>query len=298
MAAHVDPAAWKKKKKKLIIVWTSVGVLTVLLLTAFILLRNRILPALGYARAELELSAGNREKAIDTFCLLGDYRDATARAAEIAYGTDENAELKELLKNAVPGDVVPFGRYEQDDNAGNGAEPIRWIVLRKENGRALLLSAEILDEQPYHLENKAITWKDCSLRGWLNESFLNAAFTDAERAVIAKTKLNNDNNPASYVSGGKATEDKVFMFGFGDLLEYLQGCPFIEGLYAYPTAYAAAHGVETHAVYGTCCWWIRTPGIDRQSAVYCDMVGKPLYSSRVNKQGIGVRPVVWVLIGE
>ena len=298
MASHVDPEAWAKKRKRRIIIWVTVSVLVTVCVIAFILLRNRILPALNYAGAELELSAGNRQEAIDRFSLLGDYKDSTARAAEIAYGIDGNETLRDLFSNAVPGDVVSFGRYEQDNRTDNGAEPIQWIVLRKENGRLLLMSVSVLDQQPYHADNGKITWEDCSLRKWLNETFSETAFTDAERAVIAKTKLTNDHNPASYVSGGRDTEDRIFIFSFSELLEYLQGCTFLDGIYAFPSSYAVAQGVERHEWYETACWWLRTPGIDADSAVYCDMAGKPLYSARVGKLGYGVRPSMWILIGE
>ena len=298
MASHLDQEAWEKKRKKRIIIWSVVIVLLAVGTVAFVLFRNRIMPAIAYAGAELEQNVGNREKAIDQFSLLGDYKDASARAAELAYGIEGNEELREMFADAVPGDIISFGHYEQDNWNSNGAEPIQWIVLRKENGRLLMMSALILDHQPYHAEDEDITWKKSTLREWLNGTFAETAFTEAERAVIAKTKLTNDRNPASLKGGGSDTEDKVFVFSFNELLDYLQGCSFLEGLYAEPSDYAVQQGVERHEWYQTACWWIRTPGIDQKSAVYCDMVGKPLYSARVTKSGIGVRPAVWILIGE
>ncbi len=43
------------------------------------------------------------------------------------------------------GDVIYFGSYEQDNNLSNGKEEIEWIVLAKENRKALLISKYALD---------------------------------------------------------------------------------------------------------------------------------------------------------
>ena len=50
------------------------------------------------------------------------------------------------------GDYVTFGSYEQDNNTGNGQEPIEWLVLDYDaaNNRALLLSRYGLDALPYN----------------------------------------------------------------------------------------------------------------------------------------------------
>ena len=42
---------------------------------------------------------------------------------------------------------------------------------------------------------------------------------------------------------------------------------------------------------------MRTPGLDQTNAAYCDMVGQPFYTCAVNKEGLGVRPMIWVLVG-
>ncbi len=97
--------------------------------------------------------------------------------------------------------------------------------------------------------------------------------------------------------GGKDTEDYVTILSFDELLEYGLDNPGLETIAAYPSAYAIAQGVEQHDWYGTCKWWMRTPGIDQTNAVYCDMVGQPLYTAPVNRSGNGVRPLIWVLIG-
>ena len=81
---------------------------------------------------------------------------------------------RSYLSRAKIGSHVVFGKYEQDDDASNGKEPIEWIVLAKEKDRALLISKYGLAAQQYNTEWTDETWETCSLRKWLNETFLNA----------------------------------------------------------------------------------------------------------------------------
>ena len=297
MATHLDPVAWKKKKKIIITVSVIVGALLIIGLTSWLLLRNWLKPTIRYAKAEKALSAGNTEEAIEIFKSLGTYRDANDRAAELAFSAQKDDALERMLKSAKVGDIVTFGRYEQDNNLQNGPEPIRWLVLAERDGRLLLWSVDVLDHAQYSSDLKNTTWENCTLRTWLNDTFYQSAFTGEERLLIPITEWKNTDNSASGATGGKDTEDRVSILSFDELLEYGIDNPGIETIAAYPSAYAVAQGVERHDWYGTCKWWMRTPGIDQTNAVYCDMVGQPLYTAPVNRYGNGVRPLVWVVIG-
>lgn len=81
------------------------------------------------------------------------------------------------------GSYVIFGSFEQDNNIENGKEDIRWLVLIKESGRILVVSKYALDCQ----QNVGDGWNTCSLRSWLNKSFLNDAFSESEKANILNT---------------------------------------------------------------------------------------------------------------
>ena len=297
MATHLDPVAWKKKKKIIITVSVIVGALLIIGLTSWLLLRNWLKPTIRYAKAEKALSAGNTEEAIEIFKSLGTYRDANDRAAELAFSAQKDDALERMLKSAKVGDIVTFGSYEQDNDLKNGAEPIRWLVLAERDGRLLLWSVDVLDHAQYSSDLKNTTWENCTLRTWLNDTFYQSAFTGEERLLIPITEWKNTDNSASGATGGKDTEDRVSILSFDELLEYGIDNPGIETIAAYPSAYAVAQGVERHDWYGTCKWWMRTPGIDQTNAVYCDMVGQPLYTAPVNRYGNGVRPLVWVVIG-
>ena len=292
MASHIDPEGWKRKVRRR---WITVGIAAgVLALAALIwfLLSAWLLPSLAYGRAEDALEAGDLQGAIDGFVLLGDYRDASSRAAELALSRQTDPELVQALKRAQPGEVVEFGRYEQDNDPGNGPEPIVWIVLARENGKVLLWSGYVLDAVPFHSQPAKITWADCSLRQWLNRDFFEAAFTPEERCLCAVSRLDNQQNGNSGANGGKDTEDRLFVPSSQELYDYGDAAG---QLYAWPTAYAAAQGVTTHDQYGTCSWWLRTPGSHQDNVAICDMVGSLMHTGGVNRIGIGVRPMVWVL---
>ncbi len=81
-------------------------------------------------------------------------------------------------------EIVEFGTY-------NG-QPIEWIVLKKQGGKTLLLSKDILEKKKFNDKSKRVTWKNCTLRKWLNESFYNDSFNEREKDLICETELETD----------------------------------------------------------------------------------------------------------
>ena len=65
-----------------------------------------------------------------------------------------------------------------------------------------------------------MTWEDCALRAWLNDDFLNAAFTEAEQEHIAVTNVVNEDNPIFGTPGGNDTSDKIWLLSLGDIEKY------------------------------------------------------------------------------
>lgn len=64
---------------------------------------------------------------------------------------------------------------------------------------------------PYNEENKSVTWETCTFRTWLNDKFLNTAFTSTEQVVIKNTTVVNDDNPEYGTEGGENTTDKMYL---------------------------------------------------------------------------------------
>lgn len=97
-----------------------------------------------------------------------------------------------------PGDLIRFGNYDKT--------PLLWqIVSIDENNNALLVSQYLITQLPYNSgQGFNTTWENCSLRGWLNNNFLNSAFKDEEQEKLL-----------SYFSDSQ--EDKVTLLSKSDV---------------------------------------------------------------------------------
>ena len=90
------------------------------------------------------------------------------------------------------GDIIKFGNYYINDSKNK--EPIEWRVLEVSNNKALLITKDAIDCKPYNNEWRDITWEECSLRQWLNNEFINHAFSKEEQNEIILTNISNPNN--------------------------------------------------------------------------------------------------------
>lgn len=125
------------------------------------------------------------------------------------------------LRSAKVGDTVLFGAYEQDNDSSNGQERIEWIILDCTDGKALLVSKYSIDCKPYHSREESVTWATCSLRQWLNNDFLNSAFTLGEQSMIATTELlSSDDTLYPSTSKDGITYDKVFLLSETEAYHY------------------------------------------------------------------------------
>ncbi len=206
--------------------------------------------------------------------------------------SESSGQLKiRELKEASVGDYVLFGSYEQDNDTENGKEDIEWLVLGREDDRILVISKYVLDCQPYNTTNTGVTWETCSLRKWLNDSFLRTVFTEEERSMIPFMTISADNNPNyTIVSPGTSTRDQVFLLSITEANKFFS---LNEERKCAPTAYAVANGVYK-ASNGNCCWWLRSPGgkVDRAARV-SDGGNLNFYSNHVDGRD-GVRPAMWI----
>ena len=202
-------------------------------------------------------------------------------------------------KNVSVGDVLIFGRYEQDNDPSNGDEEIEWIVLAKEGDQALVISKYALDCKLYDPSKADVTWETCALREWLNGPFLNA-FSAEERNSILETAVTADQNPSNSTPPGNDVTDRVFLLSVTEVDRYFRSD---EARKCTPTAYAIAQGVWKSSSYSadgsfTCWWWLRSPGSLPDHAVLVgghgtvDIDGRGVF----NILG-GVRPAMWIDLG-
>ena len=217
------------------------------------------------------------------------FTESTA-APEAAGPAEPEEQTSAPLSSAARGDYVVFGSYEQDNDLTNGKEPIEWLVLNKQDDRILVISKYGLDCQPYNEEFKEVTWETCTLRSWLNDSFLSEAFSAEEQALIPTMTLSADNNPYFSTDPGNSTSDRVFLLGKNEVNRYFAKHTAWE---CEPTAYAVAQGC--HVDDGFCWWWLRSPGNDQSLTVNVYSFSYVnLYGSYVSNASSAVRPAMWI----
>ncbi len=195
------------------------------------------------------------------------------------------------------GDIITIGTYEQDNNFENGPEPIEWKVLLTENDEALLISVMGLDAVPYHEPYEKATWANCTLRAWLNGTFLETAFSADELEFLIPSVLVNDDNSSFRTLGGETTEDLIFILSANECKQYLT--PAVNRQLK-PTAYAKEMGVYPMSRgknAGNCWWWLRTPGSVQDMAAYVKDDGALFYKGiDVDYLSAAVRPAVRIRI--
>lgn len=217
-----------------------------------------------YRAALALLNAGSYQDAYSAFSSISNYSDSSEKAHE--------AYIKLQLSTATRGNYITFGCYEQDGNYSNGTEDIEWIVLAKDSNRLLVISRYALDAKPYNTSCTEVTWETCTLRKWLNNEFLNTAFTEVESSMIPTVTVVAHKNPEYDTDPGNDTQDKVFLLSIDETTEYcgwnyMQECE--------PTAYAKKRGAFYYGngyyvgeIDGLCRWWLRTPSSGLDGAAY------------------------------
>ena len=308
----------KKKRKRIIAIISAVTATC----TAFvILLITVIIPNVKYNAAIELYNAGKYEEAITAFTELNGYKDSASQITECKYsiamdlynaGEYENAiaaftelygfkdsaeQIKNcktsLLRNASVGDIVYFGTYEQDNNTSNGKEEVEWLVLAKEENKALVISKYALDCQRYNSSYTDVTWETCSLRKWLNETFVAAAFSPEEQNIILNSTVTADNNPNYYsTSPGNNTTDKVFLLSIPEVKKYFSSDATRRNV---PTDYAIAQGASSS--YTNNCCWLRSPGKHSRNATLIDSVGSINSIGKTVYDSNAVRPAMWIDLG-
>ncbi len=219
---------------------------------------------------------------------------AVAPPANTSHGLSNPRNDNEM----VTWDCVYFGNYWQNDTNGDGVadkndekEPIKWRVLSVDGDDAFLLADTNLDVQRYNDTYEDVTWKTCTMRSWLNGTFLDNAFTESEQDAIKNTDVVNEDNPKDGTMGENDTQDKVYLLSLNEVMNPEYGFASTEGITAtrdvVPTAYIEDWGATADE------WWLRSPGDDSKQA---SCVG---YDEVVNKFGgaevnikLGVRPVL------
>ncbi len=240
-----------------------------------------------YANAISSMNAGNLDDAYNIFKELGDYKEATNKANQISL-----TKTKELLKKAKVGDYIEFGTYEQDTNPSNGKENLEWRVLEVKEDKVLVISKHVIDCKQYNTSYTDVTWETCSLRKWLNNDFINTAFSTYEKTIIPTTTVSADKNPTYSTNPGNATQDQVFLLSITEINKYFS---YNSAKQCKPTYYAIANGTHSISPQHNCSWWLRSPGETQVAAAYVEDTGEVINSGyAITNLVRGIRPALWI----
>ena len=154
-----------------------------------------------------------------------DYIDGTNHFSASPFQSHHDTQVKYDAYDCVAGNssvndyTIEFGNYPQDGISDMAKQPIKWLVLEKVNGMALLMSLDILDsKQMFNMtleegkskdlsDETVWTYENSDLRKWLNEEFYNKAFNSTEKEYIVQYD---------------ATSDKVFVPTTAELKSYFR----------------------------------------------------------------------------
>lgn len=283
-----------KKRKKAFAIGTPIVAACIAFL---IVLTTVIIPNSKYNAAVALMNNKKYDEAITAFEAMDGYKDSENQL-ENCYIGKYGEEKWNKIKNIKVGDTYTFGAYEQDNSTSNGKEAIEWTVLDKDGMSLLLISKQALDCQQYNTSYTDVTWESCSLRKWMNGTFLNKAFNAEEQAQIQNTTVSADKNPEYNTNPGNATTDKVFLLSINEVEKYFNSD---EARKCAPTAYAKAQGAYTSDSYktasgaATCWWWLRSPGYFQTDAASVYSYGSVYYfGSSVDYDTGAVRPALWI----
>ena len=238
-ASMAQAWVWKQKKVSMFAAAQRLPVMPAVYVR-YDLLRQQLLDAADmdgavYQAAAAAFDAEDYDEAHRLFGLIRGYGDAQQRCDQ----TDEI--IRSLIK---PGVHIFFGHYEQDDDLANGPDPIEWIVLDREDDRALAITKDMIiaptvDNYPtgetvtypyiYHqgydkwVNSIDTTWEKSVLRSSLNTLFLEEAFTPEEQRAIHLAQVEAEARPfgATSADAGADTQDRIFILSASEVSRYM-----------------------------------------------------------------------------
>lgn len=177
------------------------------------------------------------------------------------------------MKDVETGDYIKFGVYEQDNDKSNGKEEVEWRVLEVKDGKALVISRYVLDYKKYGKWYESVTWNSCSLRKWLNDTFLDTAFSTEEQSMISTVTV----------------QDKVFLLSITEANKYFAVDSTRKCM---STDYVDSKRTTVYKD-GTCNWWLRSSGSYYRTVLVLSDGSVYEKGQRINTKE-GVRPAMWI----
>ena len=220
--------------------------------------------------------------------------------------TMENAKTSEVK-------TILFGKYV-------------WRVLEEKDGKAFIITENIVGRRDYHNDLVDITWAHCEMRQYLNSVFYES-FTPKEQSQILETQVSDRDNPWTGTKCGNPTVDKIFLLSYDEVVKYFGNSGDMANRIGWD--WSEVEGVGGVLMRGgTDCvndqynnarrppkpedgklgwWWLRSPGGSGQHTSgsiggigEIFMCGDDVYNHphRDECGDGGIRPAMWIRIAE
>lgn len=162
--------------------------------------------------------------------------------------SESEKESVNLPFSPKAGDVVTFGTF--------GDRPIKWVVLSVEDGRALLLSQDVLESQSLvdMMFGKGSDWDSSSAKAWLEANVYETGMGDVEKSFV------HDDGYG-----------EVFLLSADEFVGYSDLIPVVDSQ-----------------------WWLRSKGSKDGNVSYVNARGSLVEAGLPANYTMGMRPAVWV----
>lgn len=186
-------------------------------------------------------------------------------------------------------------------------EPLKWRVLsaNEDGSDVFLMADQVIDVALFYKGAEAeITWEKSQIRTWLNETFMETAFSADEQAAVETTDVTTADNRWSQQPGGNDTKDKIYLASIEEMLNPVYGFSSdpAEGDTRKITVsdYVDNGGTPTQPPAGYISYWLRSPGASQGKPAQVghwgegEILTEPSVMLERAESYLGVRPVMHV----
>ena len=162
-----------------------------------------------------------------------------------------------------------------------------WVVLDVANGKALILTKDIVRADKPHSNRLPMIWTFCYLRNYLNRQFYKSLSKNKnEHECIQKEWMDNHRNSQHLTFGGPKSKDRVSLLSFEE----------VESYFPYEENRVANYKKRFDQPEAPHAWWLRSPGDSYKTVAVVDATGEIKHDTKAAKEDNcpGVRPVLWV----
>ena len=187
---------------------------------------------------------------------------------------------------------MKFGKYPHKNAYGEVEDDIKWLVLAKGDGKALLVSRDVLGSCPYNTTSDACDFDNSFLKIFLNTTFYDKAFSEKEKKQIlnytptnSKVFVLSEYELALYM--GLKVTPSFNEYASGLIVDKPRIGYYTFGSYKFKSV---ASGKNYDAGSYNVSYWVRNDKVDKNA--------KSIFTGKISKKSTnetdGVRPAIWV----